>query len=189
MLPHSSSPFSLTEPGTGAAVRLFAACAALRSWVRSCLGHVRGLQSPHGASLAQRLCFAAVRFPELAPLQSQLWGAHIGGWKASLSQTQVPVPYFCLLFTVGTQNRQQPPISLICSQRTAVSRKRNKKKKVPPKTVDPATVKQKPGVLETEKTAAASDQAAFQAAERTSAAENRVLGFGIVLESPSSDVS
>ncbi|KAM7157253.1 BEN domain-containing protein 7 isoform 5-T5 [Molossus nigricans] len=89
--------------------------------------------------------------------------------------------------SVGTQNRQQPPISLICSQRTAVSRKRNKKKKVPPKTVDPATVKQKPGVLETEKTAAASDQAVPQAAERTSAGENRVLGFGIVLESPSSD--
>lgn len=102
----------------------------------------------------------------------------------------MPVPYFCLLFTVGTQNRQQPPISLICSQRTAVSRKRNKKKKVPPKTVEPLTVKQKPSVLETEKkTAVASEQPALQAAERTSAGENRVLGFGIVLESPSSDVS
>ncbi|KAF6128988.1 BEN domain containing 7 [Phyllostomus discolor] len=89
---------------------------------------------------------------------------------------------------VGTQNRQQPPISLICSQRTAVSRKRNKKKKVPSKTVEPLTVKQKPSVLETEKkTAVASEQPALQAAEHTSASENHVLGFGIVLESPSSD--
>ncbi|XP_053778356.1 BEN domain-containing protein 7 isoform X4 [Desmodus rotundus] len=89
---------------------------------------------------------------------------------------------------VGTQNRQQSPISLICSQRTAVSRKRNKKKKVPPKTVEPLTVEQKPSVLETEKkTAVASEQSAVQAAEHTSASENHVLGFGIVLESPSSD--
>ncbi|XP_036921829.1 BEN domain-containing protein 7 isoform X3 [Sturnira hondurensis] len=89
---------------------------------------------------------------------------------------------------VGTQNRQQPPISLICSQRTAVSRKRNKKKKVPPKTVEPLTVKQKPSVLETEKkTAVASVQPALQAAEHTSTSENHVVGFGIVLESPSSD--
>ncbi|XP_074180872.1 BEN domain-containing protein 7 isoform X11 [Rhinolophus sinicus] len=89
---------------------------------------------------------------------------------------------------VGTQNRQQPPISLICSQRTAVSRKRNKKKKVPPKTVEPLTVKQKPSALETEKkTAVASEQSDLQAAERTSTGENHVLGFGIVLESPSSD--
>nr|KAF6386109.1 BEN domain containing 7 [Myotis myotis] len=89
---------------------------------------------------------------------------------------------------VGTPNRQQPPISLICSQRTAVSRKRNKKKKVPPKTVEPLTVKQKPSALETEKkTGVASEQSALQAAERTSLGENHVLGFGIVLESPSSD--
>ncbi|XP_034877506.1 BEN domain-containing protein 7 isoform X9 [Mirounga leonina] len=89
---------------------------------------------------------------------------------------------------VGTPNRQQPPISLICSQRTAVSRKRNKKKKVPPKTVEPLTVRQKPGVLETEKkTAGASEQPGSQEAEAPSAGENRVLGFGIVLDSPASD--
>ncbi|XP_027447892.2 BEN domain-containing protein 7 isoform X4 [Zalophus californianus] len=89
---------------------------------------------------------------------------------------------------VGTPNRQQPPISLICSQRTAVSRKRNKKKKVPSKTVEPLSVRQKPGVLETEKkTAGASEQPGPQAAEPPSAGENRVLGFGIVLESPASD--
>ncbi|XP_073736003.1 BEN domain-containing protein 7 isoform X5 [Callorhinus ursinus] len=89
---------------------------------------------------------------------------------------------------VGTPNRQQPPISLICSQRTAVSRKRNKKKKVPSKTVEPLSVRQKPGVLETEKkTAGASEQPGPPAAEPPSAGENRVLGFGIVLESPASD--
>ncbi|XP_034785870.1 BEN domain-containing protein 7 isoform X3 [Pan paniscus] len=89
---------------------------------------------------------------------------------------------------VGTQNRQQPPISLICSQRTAVSRKRNKKKKVPPKTVEPLTVKQKPSGSEMEKkSVVASELSALQAAEHTSPEESRVLGFGIVLESPSSD--
>ncbi|KAK2505453.1 hypothetical protein MC885_009706, partial [Smutsia gigantea] len=88
---------------------------------------------------------------------------------------------------VGTQNRQQPPISLICSQRTAVSRKRNKKKKVPSKTAEPLTVKQKPGMLETKMTAVASEPSGLHTAEHTSTVENRVLGFGIVLESPSSD--
>ncbi|KAM6215598.1 BEN domain-containing protein 7 isoform 1-T1 [Rhynchocyon petersi] len=89
---------------------------------------------------------------------------------------------------VGTQNRQQAPISLICSQRTAVSRKRNKKKKVPPKTVEPLTVKQNPSVLENEETTpVASEQSGRHAAEHTSAEESRVLGFGIVLDSPASD--
>ncbi|XP_045441553.1 BEN domain-containing protein 7 isoform X4 [Pipistrellus kuhlii] len=89
---------------------------------------------------------------------------------------------------VGTPNRQQPPISLVCSQRTAVSRKRNKKKKVPPKAAELLTVKQKPSVVETaKKTGVASEPSAPQAAERTSSGENHVLGFGIVLESPSSD--
>ncbi|XP_075826568.1 BEN domain-containing protein 7 isoform X1 [Microtus pennsylvanicus] len=89
---------------------------------------------------------------------------------------------------VGTQNRQQPPISLICSQRTAVSRKRNKKKKVLPKTVEPVTVKPKPSPLEVEKPAAvATRPSGLQATEHTSSEENHVLGFGIVLESPSSD--
>lgn len=89
---------------------------------------------------------------------------------------------------VGTQNRQQPPISLICSQRTAVSRKRNKKKKVPPKTVEPLTVKQKPSALEAEKKAAgAPENSSLPAAEHPSPGENHILGFGIVLESPASD--
>ncbi|MEJ1284420.1 BEN domain containing 7 [Cricetulus griseus] len=91
---------------------------------------------------------------------------------------------------VGTQNRQQPPISLICSQRTAVSRKRNKKKKVLPKTVEPVTVKPKPSPLEIEKKPAAmvTRPSGLQATELTSSEESHVLGFGIVLESPSSDL-
>ncbi|XP_064335597.1 BEN domain-containing protein 7 isoform X7 [Camelus dromedarius] len=89
---------------------------------------------------------------------------------------------------VGTQNRQQPPISLICSQRTAVSRKRNKKKKVAPKTAEPLTVKQKPGVLESEKkTAVAPENPSLPATEHTPSGENHILGFGIIVESPSSD--
>lgn len=91
---------------------------------------------------------------------------------------------------VGTQNRQQPPISLMCSQRTAVSRKRNKKKKVLPKAVEPVTtVKPKPSPSETEKkpAAVATRPPGLQAAECASAEENHILGFGIVLKSPSSD--
>ncbi|XP_058525450.1 BEN domain-containing protein 7 isoform X6 [Ochotona princeps] len=93
------------------------------------------------------------------------------------------------LQAVGTQNRQQPPISLMCSQRTGVSRKRTKKKKVPPKTVEPLTVKQKPSMLEIEKsmTAVAPEQSRPQATEYTSTGKNQVVGFGIVLESPASD--
>lgn len=61
---------------------------------------------------------------------------------------------------------------------------------MPPKTAEPLTVKQKPGVSETErKSVVASEQPALQAAAGTAAGENRGLGFGIVLESPSSDVS
>lgn len=91
---------------------------------------------------------------------------------------------------VGTQNRQQPPISLMCSQRTAVSRKRNKKKKVLPKAVEPVTtVKPKPSPSEIEKkpAAVATRPPGLQAAECVSAEENHILGFGIVLKSPSSD--
>lgn len=51
------------------------------------------------------------------------------------------------------------------------------------------TVKPKPSPLETEKkpAAVATRPPGLQAAERTSTEENHILGFGIVLESPSSD--
>ncbi|XP_021097739.1 BEN domain-containing protein 7 isoform X9 [Heterocephalus glaber] len=91
---------------------------------------------------------------------------------------------------VGTQNRQQPPISLICSQRTAVSRKRNRKKKVPPKPAEPVTGKQKASVVVAEKkpAAVALAQSSVQATtEHTASEQSRILGLGIVLQSPSSD--
>ncbi|XP_048223340.1 BEN domain-containing protein 7 isoform X2 [Perognathus longimembris pacificus] len=91
---------------------------------------------------------------------------------------------------VGTQNRQQPPISLICSQRTAVSRKRTKKRKLAPKPMEAVTEKQKASVLEIEKkpaTGASEPQPGLPTSQPTSTEESHVLGFGIVLESPSSD--
>ncbi|XP_074124689.1 BEN domain-containing protein 7 isoform X2 [Sminthopsis crassicaudata] len=88
---------------------------------------------------------------------------------------------------VGTQNRQQSSISHLCSQRTAVSRKRNKKKKVLPKITELLPINKKSSVIENEKTAVTSDQSVLQKADHIPAEENHVLGFGIVLESPSSD--
>lgn len=57
--------------------------------------------------------------------------------------------------------------------------------------MEPVTVKPKPSPLEIEKkpAAMATRPPALQAAEHTSTEESHVLGFGIVLESPSSDVS
>ncbi|XP_072509375.1 BEN domain-containing protein 7 isoform X3 [Notamacropus eugenii] len=88
---------------------------------------------------------------------------------------------------VGSQNRQQPPVSHLCSQRTAVSRKRNKKKKVLSKITEPLPLNKKPSVTENEEPAITSEQSVLQKAERVTSEEKHVLGFGIVLESPSSD--
>lgn len=89
----------------------------------------------------------------------------------------------------GAQNRQQPPISFMCSQRTAVARKRNKKKKVPPKTAEPLAVNPKPSVPEPEKKADFPEPAGLpaMAAQPSPTEEKHLLGFGIVLESPASD--
>ncbi|EGV95441.1 BEN domain-containing protein 7 [Cricetulus griseus] len=83
----------------------------------------------------------------------------------------------------------QASLVKMLEDRTAVSRKRNKKKKVLPKTVEPVTVKPKPSPLEIEKKPAAmvTRPSGLQATELTSSEESHVLGFGIVLESPSSD--
>ncbi|XP_055003541.1 BEN domain-containing protein 7 isoform X2 [Sorex araneus] len=86
----------------------------------------------------------------------------------------------------GSQSRQQPPISLVCSQRAAVSRKRNKKKKAPPKT-EPLTVKPKPSASGLGSEQTADTPAPAPRATQHSPEEKRLLGFGIVLESPSSD--
>ena len=61
---------------------------------------------------------------------------------------------------------------------------------MPLKTVEPLTVKQKPSALEAEKKAVvAPENPSLPSAEHASPRENHILGFGIVLESPASDVS
>ena len=56
--------------------------------------------------------------------------------------------------------------------------------------MEPLTVKQKPSASEAEKKAAgAPENSTLPAAEHPSPGENHILGFGIVLESPASDVS
>ncbi|KAM9634252.1 BEN domain-containing protein 7 isoform 2-T2 [Morphnus guianensis] len=89
---------------------------------------------------------------------------------------------------VGTQNRQQPPVPLICAQKSTISRKRNKKKKLPLKTVEPITMNKKPNSAENEKKLSAnSERSSLQAVEPSLKPETPVSGFGIILESASSD--
>ncbi|KAH0616427.1 hypothetical protein JD844_027515 [Phrynosoma platyrhinos] len=85
---------------------------------------------------------------------------------------------------VAAQNRQQPSVPLICAQKSALSRKRNKKKKLPPKTIETLTVNKKPNTVEHEKKLPASSE---KSNGETLKLEPQVSGFGIVLESSSSD--
>lgn len=55
--------------------------------------------------------------------------------------------------------------------------------------MEPLTVKQKPSALEAEKATAAPENPSLPSAEHASPREDHILGFGIVLESPASDVS
>ncbi|KAJ7395022.1 BEN domain-containing protein 7 [Pitangus sulphuratus] len=89
---------------------------------------------------------------------------------------------------VGTQNRQQPPVPLICAQKATISRKRNKKRKLPLKTIEPVAVSKKPIAAENEKKLSAnSERLSLQAIEPPLKPETPVSGFGIILESASSD--
>ncbi|XP_034983019.1 BEN domain-containing protein 7 isoform X2 [Zootoca vivipara] len=89
---------------------------------------------------------------------------------------------------VAAQNRQPPPVPLVCTQKSTLSRKRNKKKKIPPKTIEPLTVNKKPSAAENEKKLSANSEiSSAEAAESSSKLESQVSGFGIVLESSSSD--
>ncbi|RMC10455.1 hypothetical protein DUI87_13260 [Hirundo rustica rustica] len=89
---------------------------------------------------------------------------------------------------VGTQNRQQPPVPLICAQKSTISRKRNKKRKLPLKAVEAVTMNKKPSSPENEKRLTAnSERSSLQAAEPPLKPETPVSGFGIILESASSD--
>uniref|UniRef100_A0A2D4K048 Uncharacterized protein n=1 Tax=Micrurus paraensis TaxID=1970185 RepID=A0A2D4K048_9SAUR len=88
----------------------------------------------------------------------------------------------------AAQNRPQPPVPLATLQKPTVSRKRNKKKKATPKTVEPLAVKQKAGSGENgRKLPANLDRLSVEAAEASLKTEPPVAGFGIVLESSSSD--
>uniref|UniRef100_A0A2D4MC18 BEN domain-containing protein n=1 Tax=Micrurus spixii TaxID=129469 RepID=A0A2D4MC18_9SAUR len=88
----------------------------------------------------------------------------------------------------AAQNRPQPPVPLATLQKSTVSRKRNKKKKVTPKTVEPLAVKQKAGAGENgRKLPANLDRLSVEAAEASLKTEPPIAGFGIVLESSSSD--
>lgn len=89
---------------------------------------------------------------------------------------------------VGTQNRQQPPVPLICAQKSTISRKRNKKKKLPLKPVEPIPMNKKPNSAENEKKPLAnSERSSLQEVEPPPKQEPPLSGFGIILESASSD--
>lgn len=97
-----------------------------------------------------------------------------------------------LLFShsAGTQNRQQPPVPLICAQKSTISRKRNKKKKLPLKNVEPFTMNKKTSAAENDKKLSANpESSSLQAVEPSLNVETPLSGFGIILESASSDVS
>ncbi|XP_042671298.1 BEN domain-containing protein 7 isoform X2 [Centrocercus urophasianus] len=90
--------------------------------------------------------------------------------------------------SVGTQNRQQPPVPLICAQKSTISRKRNKKKKLPLKTVEPFTMNKKTSAAENDKKLSANPESSnLQAVEPPLNVETPLSGFGIILESASSD--
>ncbi|XP_056364776.1 BEN domain-containing protein 7 isoform X3 [Oenanthe melanoleuca] len=92
------------------------------------------------------------------------------------------------LQTVGTQNRQQPPVPLICAQKSSMSRKRNKKRKLPLKAVETVTMNKKPSSPENEKRLTAnSEPSSLPAIEPPLKPETPGSGFGIILESASSD--
>lgn len=98
--------------------------------------------------------------------------------------------HYFFFHSVGTQNRQQPPVPLICAQKSTISRKRNKKKKLPLKTVEPITMNKKTSTAENEKKLSVnSERSNLQAVEPPLNSETPVSGFGIILESTSSDVS
>ncbi|XP_015272721.1 PREDICTED: BEN domain-containing protein 7 isoform X1 [Gekko japonicus] len=89
---------------------------------------------------------------------------------------------------VAAQNRHQPSIPLVSAQKSTVSRKRNKKRKLPPKTIEPLTVNKKPSTIENEKKLSAkAERSSLEASESSLKLEPQVSGFGIVLDSSASD--
>ncbi|XP_062839633.1 BEN domain-containing protein 7 isoform X2 [Anolis carolinensis] len=88
----------------------------------------------------------------------------------------------------AAQNRQQPSVPLVSAQKSALARKRNKKKKFLPKTIEPPAVNKKPNTVDHEKKLSANtERSSVDAAEFSLKLEPQVSGFGIILESSSSD--
>ncbi|KAJ1164359.1 hypothetical protein NDU88_004799 [Pleurodeles waltl] len=89
----------------------------------------------------------------------------------------------------GAQNRQQPPSSCVCSQRSIMVRKKNRKRKLPLKIVVPALVAQKQSLdIHERKPLRISDIPIRPRIEQnTTKMANQDSGFGIVQESSSSD--
>ncbi|XP_068132240.1 BEN domain-containing protein 7 isoform X2 [Hyperolius riggenbachi] len=87
-----------------------------------------------------------------------------------------------------SQSRQQIPASCVCSQKTILSRKRIMKKKVLPKNtaVSPAHNAHSMGVKE-HKAMVLPEKANLPQAEHVKKEDNHVPGFGIVVNSSSSD--
>ncbi|RLW01966.1 hypothetical protein DV515_00007572 [Chloebia gouldiae] len=142
---------------------------------------------------AQRLNPPAESQASLHPSQSGAWNelspqaSHFSGQYGTRSKT-FQNQARTVASNVGTQNRQQPPVPLICAQKSTISRKRNKKRKLPLKVVEPVSTSKKPSSPENEKTLTVnSEQSSLQAIEPPPKPETPVSGFGIILESASSD--
>lgn len=89
----------------------------------------------------------------------------------------------------GAQNRQQPPSSCVCAQRSIMVRKKIRKRKVPLKIVVPALVAQKPtlGIHERKPLRISDIPICPRIEHATPKMANQESGFGIVQESSSSD--
>ncbi|MEE6481540.1 hypothetical protein FKM82_012894 [Ascaphus truei] len=90
----------------------------------------------------------------------------------------------------AAQSRQQIPQSCVCAQKPVVSRKRIKKKKVPPKIVAAAAVPvNRRGSGSEHKSTVVPERPSISEKEPAIKEESHVLGFGIVHKSSSADVS
>ncbi|XP_044279243.1 BEN domain-containing protein 7 isoform X2 [Varanus komodoensis] len=152
-------------------------------------------EEPQDLDLAwdQRLNPPAETQTNLHPSQSGTWNelspqsSHYSGQYGTRSKT-FQNQARAISSNVAAQNRQQPPVPLVCAQKSTMSRKRNKKKKNSPKTIESLTVNRKLSTAENEKKLpASSERSSTEVTESSLKLEPQVSGFGIVLESSSSD--
>ncbi|XP_075455629.1 BEN domain-containing protein 7 isoform X2 [Ascaphus truei] len=94
----------------------------------------------------------------------------------------------CSFQLAAAQSRQQIPQSCVCAQKPVVSRKRIKKKKVPPKIVAAAAVPvNRRGSGSEHKSTVVPERPSISEKEPAIKEESHVLGFGIVHKSSSAD--